>query len=236
MTSGMRDVTHLAWKLAAVVRGTATPAVLASYDAERRPHATEMVEFAAKIGAMYRPRNLLTERLRDLVFRAVQIVPGGRDYILQMKYKPMPRYTAGVVAGVQESNAKDPVGKMFPQPDVLAPGGRMKLDDAIGPWFAVLHLGKEIERLDDETAANWRRRGARVVHVVAANDRRIGEPARVGDDGAVLTIEDVDGVFRDWRLARPADEIIILRPDRYVAATCDLAGFAATTTALEATL
>ena len=33
-------------------------------------------------------------------------------------------------------------------------------------------------------------------------------------------VEDVDGAFRDWLLRRPGDGIIVLRPDRYVAAVC----------------
>ena len=37
-------------------------------------------------------------------------------------------------------------------------------------------------------------------------------------------LDDVSGAFRDWIMARPSDEFIILRPDRYVAALCDSAG------------
>ena len=58
----------------------------------------------------------------------------------------------------------------------------------------------------------------------------------MGDTGDVLTVEDVDGIFRDWRLARPGDEVIVLRPDRYVAATCARGEFAAATRDLRATL
>ncbi|MGD9701294.1 MAG: bifunctional 3-(3-hydroxy-phenyl)propionate/3-hydroxycinnamic acid hydroxylase [Acidimicrobiia bacterium] len=235
MNSGLRDATNLAWKLAAAARGVAGPDLVRTYDAERRPHAAEMVDFATKMGSMYRPRNTVTERLRDLVFRGVQLVPGGRDYILQMKYKPMPRYTEGVVAGVDRSSKSDPVGRMFPQPDVEAPGGRMRLDDAIGPWFAVLGLETDPSLLDPESVAWWRSIGARLVHVARPRAHALGAPGPVGDDGDVLTIEDVDGAFRDWRLARPGDEVIILRPDRYVAATCRRDGFAAVTGALRTT-
>jgi 3-(3-hydroxy-phenyl)propionate hydroxylase len=35
-----------------------------------------------------------------------------------------------------------------------------------------------------------------------------------------IEIHDIDGAFRDLRLDRPEDEVIILRPDRYVAAAC----------------
>jgi 3-(3-hydroxy-phenyl)propionate hydroxylase len=85
MNSGMRDATNLAWKLAAVVRGHASAALLDSYDRERRPHAEKMVQFATKMGSMYSPKNVFTERVRDVAFQAAQKLPGGRDYILQMK-------------------------------------------------------------------------------------------------------------------------------------------------------
>lgn len=236
MNSGLRDATNLAWKLAAVVRGFASPSLLDTYDTERRPHATKMVAFATKVGAMYRPRNWVTERLRDLVFRAVQIVPGGRDYILQMKYKPMPRYTEGVLTGIDAASKSDPIGRMFPQPDAETPDGRLRLDDAIGPWFAVLSLTGEIADLDDRSLKWWRSLGARIVRVVAPKSHAMGAPSSVADDGRVLTIEDVDGAFRDWRLGRPDDEVIVLRPDRYVAATCRRGEFANTTRELQAAL
>jgi len=236
MNSGIRDATNLAWKLAAVARGVGGDDLLATYDAERRPHAAEMVGFATRMGSMYRPRNAVTERLRDAVFRAVQLVPGGRDYILQMKYKPMPRYTEGVVVGVDLSSKSDPVGRMFPQPDVDAPEGRMRLDDAIGPWFAVLTLAHDPSALDPASVAWWRSVEARLVRVVRPREHVYGTPSPVGDDGDVLTVEDVDGVLRDWRLARPADEVVVLRPDRYVAATCTRDRFAAVTDAFRASL
>lgn len=236
MNSGLRDATNLAWKLAAVTRGAAGHELIGTYDAERRPHAAKMVEFATRMGARYRPRNALTERLRDGVFRAVQVVPGGRDYLLQMKYKPMPRYTVGVVADVDPSSTRDPRGRMFPQPVVDAPAGRVRLDDAIGPWFAVIGLEHDPSSLDAGAVAWWRSVGACLVRVVRPHAHAFGEPSPVGDDGGVLTVEDVDGAFRDWRLARPSDEVLVLRPDRYLAAACRRQDFAMATTALRASL
>jgi 3-(3-hydroxy-phenyl)propionate hydroxylase len=46
-------------------------------------------------------------------------------------------------------------------------------------------------------------------------------PGRPADDWSVV-VEDVDGAFRDWLLKRPADNVIVLRPDRYLAAVCSL--------------
>jgi 3-(3-hydroxy-phenyl)propionate hydroxylase len=42
------------------------------------------------------------------------------------------------------------------------------------------------------------------------------------EDGWSTVVEDVDGAFRDWLLRRPADDVIVLRPDRYVAAVSSL--------------
>ncbi|MGW7270743.1 FAD-dependent monooxygenase [Streptomyces sp. NPDC054864] len=43
MNTGIQDACNLAWKLALVVRGTAGPTLLTSYDAERRPVGEEVV-------------------------------------------------------------------------------------------------------------------------------------------------------------------------------------------------
>ncbi len=243
MNSGLRDATNLAWKVAAVVRGQAAPALLSTYDAERRPHASEMVQFATRIGAGYSPRNLLTERARDLVFRGLQLLPGGKEYILQMKYKPMPHYTEGAVVH-DATHGVGSVGRMFMQPDVETPDGtRCKLDDAIGPWFAVVGVSVDPrESLSAPTIQWWVSLGARFVKVVRAkstsrslSDSSSAIPTRADDPG-LLVLEDVDGAVRDWLLARPKDEIIVLRPDRYVAAVADRTTFEAASQAVRTSL
>jgi 3-(3-hydroxy-phenyl)propionate hydroxylase len=243
MNSGIRDATNLSWKLASVVSGRAGPRALDTYDAERRGHAREMVSFATRIGKMYSPRNRATERLRDLGFRAVQLVPGGKDYILQMKYKPMPRYKSGIVVGAGERGRDDPVGRMFSQPVVATTDRRReKLDDALGPWFALIGVFFDpAGHLSPESRAWWESLGARLVRVarsrsgprppVAGQLVPLEEPA-----SPTLVLEDVDGAFRDWLLARPGEEVIVLRPDRYVAAVCDRAGLESTTAALRGLL
>ncbi|MEU6674121.1 bifunctional 3-(3-hydroxy-phenyl)propionate/3-hydroxycinnamic acid hydroxylase [Streptomyces sp. NPDC046925] len=50
MGAGLRDAHNLAWKVAAVLRGQADPALLDSYEAERKPHATAMIRRAKAMG------------------------------------------------------------------------------------------------------------------------------------------------------------------------------------------
>jgi len=244
MNSGIRDATNLAWKLAHVVSGRAGDALLDTYDTERREHAGTMVQFATRMGEMYSPRNRVTERLRDVAFRGAQRIPGARDYILQMKYKPMPRYVHGAVLPYTGSVPGAPVGKMFGQPDVeTSDGERVKFDDAIGASFAVLGLHTDpAQALSADSAAWWRSIGARFVQVLAPRNGpgpepggRRKRPTETVSPGEVQ-IEDVDGFFRDWLLHRPGDEVIVLRPDRYIAAICSVGELDAVTARLRAVL
>jgi 3-(3-hydroxy-phenyl)propionate hydroxylase len=50
LAAGLRDADNLAWKLAHVLTGQAGADLLASYDAERRPHAKAMVKKAVRVG------------------------------------------------------------------------------------------------------------------------------------------------------------------------------------------
>jgi 3-(3-hydroxy-phenyl)propionate hydroxylase len=240
MNSGIRDATNLSWKLAAVVSRDADERVLDTYDTERRGHARAMVSFATRIGRMYSPRSRATERLRDVAFRAVQLVPGGKDYILQMKYKPMPRYTTGIVVSAGNGGRDDPVGRMFAQPMVATVDRRrQRLDDVIGSWFAVIGIFLDpAAHLRPQSRAWWDALGARFVRVVrsrsGARPSVAGElvPLDVDVEASGVVTEDVDGAFRDWILAHPNQEIIVLRPDRYVAAVCDRSQLESTTDAL----
>jgi 3-(3-hydroxy-phenyl)propionate hydroxylase len=236
MNSGFRDATNIAWKLAAVIRGQADQKLLDTYDAERRPHAMEMVKFATRIGSMYSPKSLATERARDLGFQAIQKFPGGRDYILQMKYKPMPHYTEGVVVH-DPTFGVGAVGRMFLQTDVECTSingkrTRLKLDDAIGPWFAVIGINCDPRKtLSAPTLAWWNEIGAMFVTVKRPRSyarsltKQESDPLPPSLEDGLVTLEDVDGGFRDWLLSRPNDQIIVLRPDRYVAATSNPAEF-----------
>ena len=140
-----------------------------------------------------------------------------------------------MVAGVDRSRCTIPSAGCSRNPASTAHGTR-RLDDALGPWFAVLSLAHDPSMLDGDSIVWWRSIGACFVHVASPRCHVYGERSPVGDDGDVLTITDVDGAFRDWRRARPGDEVVVLRPDRYVAATCARRDLATVTGALRARL
>ena len=50
LAAGLRDADNLAWKLTYVLTGRAGPALLASYETERRPHARALIKKAVRVG------------------------------------------------------------------------------------------------------------------------------------------------------------------------------------------
>ena len=50
LAAGLRDADNLAWKLAHVLTGRAGADLLASYEAERRPHAKALIQKAVRVG------------------------------------------------------------------------------------------------------------------------------------------------------------------------------------------
>jgi len=217
LNAGLRDVGNLAWKLAGIVRGRLQPSVLQSYHQERHHHAKAMIDLADVFGAMLMPTSRVKAWLRDRFFSAVRLLPGVKDYVLQMRFKPMPRVEEGVVV---KSPGTPMVGRMLIQPDVEDAGGaRRKLDDVLGPWFAVIGWQTDPQAaLGDIERAFWRSLGA---HFVRIDRARCGSApgVRVDSVHGTTCIEDVDNQFSDWMQAHPGS-VLVLRPDRYIAAQC----------------
>jgi 3-(3-hydroxy-phenyl)propionate hydroxylase len=211
MNSGVRDAYNLAWKLAAVTRGTLGPGLLASYEPERRDHVWAMIEFALNIGRVMSPPNALVAWAIEQGFRALSLYPKARDYIMQMKFKPPPRFAKGFIVPDGESARRTPVGRMFPQPRVRASDGReVRLDDVLGPGFAIVLRGPRAEQaLPKLRAAPFAALDADIVIMRA-------EGAAFDAPPGVTIVYDIGAPSP--RLAELSDHIILLRPDRYVAA------------------
>ena len=211
MNSGVRDASNLAWKLAAVVQGQLGPKLMASYEPERRDHAWSMIEFALDIGRVMRPPNALAAFALEYGFLLLGLFPKTRDYIAQMKFKPPPRFSQGFLVPDAAGAKNTLVGRMLPQPRVLtADRGEVLLDEVLGPGFAVLvHSNRPQAALQALSAGAWAAFMSRCV--VMRPD---------GNDAAVpegVTAVRALGVT-DKRLARFSDHVLLLRPDRYVAA------------------
>jgi len=134
--SGVRDASNLAWKLALVVRGAASPDLLDTYDAERRDHALAMINLSTLFGRFISPTSKTVARLRDGAAIALGAVPSLKAYVAGMKFKPMPKYTSGAI--VPGAAPDSPVGKLFIQPRVATRAEPdVLLDEVTGDWFTL---------------------------------------------------------------------------------------------------
>lgn len=232
LNAGLRDVGNLAWKLAGVVKGKLPPDALRTYESERRDHAKAMIDLADTFGAMLMPTSRLIARLRDSFFGLARFAPGLQDYVLQMRFKPMPSYTDGIVL----PGGSKAVGRMIAQPDVeTVDGVRHKLDDVLGPWFSIIGWRCDpLASLAPEERACWMRLGVKFVQI---NRSRSGcsRDQRVSSAAGSECVEDLDNAMADWFEEHPG-AVVLVRPDRYVAAQTELDGMADMTSAFRAFL
>lgn len=216
LNAGLRDAFNLAWKVAWIVRGQMKPSLLDSYHAERHQHAQAMIDLADLFGKVLSLRNPLLAWLRDRFFLAIQGIPSVRDYVLQFKFKPMPRFTQGVVLNSGDAHQDQVVGRMFIQPPVELDGQVLRLDDAIGPGWAL--LGWRCNPLADLAAplrGELERLGC--IRLVGVRSRSsAGEKARAAAGPEVTVVEDADNALQLWFQRHEIDWVLV-RPDRYVA-------------------
>jgi 3-(3-hydroxy-phenyl)propionate hydroxylase len=219
--SGIRDATNLGWKLAAVVTGQADDALLDTYDAERRKHARAMIDLSTMVGRVISPTNRRVATLRDTVIRAASVVPTLKRYILEMRFKPMPRYEQGAIARLerdgQPRSATLPTGTLFIQPRVdTRDAQNLLLDDVIGSGFAVLSWNNNPRRLLGDVAfARWKALGARFV--AARPSTQLHWTGH--DDPDVVVVGDRTGALKSW-FDGHAESVLFLRPDRCIAGAC----------------
>ncbi len=217
MNSGMRDVHNLSWKLAAVLRGRAGPRLLDSYEKERRDHAWQMIELALLMGHIMAPRNLLTAMAMQLGFLALRLCPPARDYVAEMKYKPKPRFASGFLVPDRRPARRTLIGRLFPQPRLRRPDGTVALlDDFIGNDFAMIAYDAAPRAFASACRLPvWDRLGARRLLILP----RGGTPKMVGAEFS-LAIDETGSVAHAF--APYAGQVLLLRPDHYVAAALPL--------------
>ncbi|HXV94454.1 MAG TPA: bifunctional 3-(3-hydroxy-phenyl)propionate/3-hydroxycinnamic acid hydroxylase [Pseudonocardia sp.] len=130
LCAGVRDAANLAWKLAGVVHGTLPEGVLATYEAERKPHALAMIRLAKLVGAAMTEGGELGDLLRRVVTAGLRRVPGIRRHVLDSETPPLCR--SALV--VRRRLGRGLAGRLCPNPIV---DGR-RLDDVVAGRFALV--------------------------------------------------------------------------------------------------
>ncbi|WKG01838.1 bifunctional 3-(3-hydroxy-phenyl)propionate/3-hydroxycinnamic acid hydroxylase [Mycolicibacterium sp. HK-90] len=216
--SGIRDAANLGWKLAAVVNGQAGDALLDSYDTERRKHARAMIDLSTLVGRVISPTNRKVAVLRDKLIRGASVVPALKRYVLEMRFKPMPRYEQGAVYHPKPPTAESPAGTLFIQPRVdTRDRSNVLLDDVIGLNFAVLCWNNNPRAiLGQDAHERWKALGARFIAARPQTQLFWAGHDADHDDGSVVVVGDRTGALKSWFDVH-TESVLVLRPDRCIA-------------------
>jgi len=169
------------------------------------------------VGRVISPTNRRVATLRDKLIHGASLVPTLKRYVLEMRFKPMPRYEQGAVYHGEPRAENSPTGTLFIQPRVdTRERQNVLLDDVLGTGFAVLCWSNNPRALlGDEAFDRWKALGARFV--AARPMTQLRWPGH--DDPDVVIVGDRTGALKAWFDAN-TDSVLFLRPDRCIAGAC----------------
>jgi 2-polyprenyl-6-methoxyphenol hydroxylase-like FAD-dependent oxidoreductase len=193
LNTGVQDVHNLAWKLAAVLRGSAAPALLDTYDAERRPvgqaiteqslaNSISMGRLGHQAPGFARPEYLNEQGLIfGASYESPAIVPDGSP-------------PANVGNRITDYVPDGRPGGRAPHVWLTRDGDRLSTVDLVGQRFTLLASGR-----------GWRR--------VAETTRVPLDVITIGADGELT---DADG---EWHKIYGVENggAVVVRPDGYIA-------------------
>ncbi|MFD0856949.1 bifunctional 3-(3-hydroxy-phenyl)propionate/3-hydroxycinnamic acid hydroxylase [Actinomadura adrarensis] len=237
--TGIRDATNLSWKLTAVLQGDADDALLDTYTAERRKHAADMIDVNMAAGSVMKMKPL-GGWVRDRAASALNLVPKWKSYFTELRFKPMPRYVSGVVVDqatltpgrarpsfkhgklapfIDSAGENSPVGLQFIQPRVnTASQANVLLDEVTGDWWTLATWGTNpTTYLTPDDLDLIRRHRINLISFMPETQRAWAEKRYADSPLPVTVAGDTSGALKDWFDVR-ACGLVILRPDRFVAA------------------
>jgi 3-(3-hydroxy-phenyl)propionate hydroxylase len=208
LNSGLRDASNLGWKLPAVLKKQAGPELLASYQAERRPHVQATVRLSVRLGSVMMTLSPVRAFLRDAAFAIGGKLPGFRGFFAELRFRPDPNYALGFAI----TDSTSVVGAQLRQPKVITTGGTVvDLDDVLGDGFALLGIGVDAAQLLALKESVWTRLNPTKV-LVTLDDRL---PCR-DLVPSITAVADQDGLLAE-QLRECRGRVVLVRPDRFIA-------------------
>jgi 3-(3-hydroxy-phenyl)propionate hydroxylase len=203
---GIQDVDNLAWKLALVLKGEASPALLETYDEERVHGAEENILHSSRATNFMTPKSTTERMFRDSVLALAADLPFARRLVHSGRLS-----TPCSLAGMRLQTPDDGVieGPLVPgspcadAPVIRADGRPGWLLEHLGCSFVVLHFGSGAE--------------APVILRGLGNLRPELRLVLVNGQGVGDVLGDPDGLART-RYGGVPGVTYLIRPDQHVAA------------------
>ncbi|MFS8048168.1 bifunctional 3-(3-hydroxy-phenyl)propionate/3-hydroxycinnamic acid hydroxylase [Rhizobium sp. BR 314] len=173
--SAIRDSANLAWKLDLVLQGKAGPELLDTYEAERRPHVTQITEMSTMLGKVANEDDPQKVAERNALFLSGKMPPP----------PPFPKVETGVVRVEADGGLHAATGAPTPQGRVRLQGHEGLMDEVAGRGFMIVSHADPARYLDPESLSFFEQIGG---HWIIVGD----------SDAAPDHAADLDGVQLDF--------------------------------------
>ncbi|SEK00280.1 3-(3-hydroxy-phenyl)propionate hydroxylase [Sphingobium sp. AP50] len=194
MCSGLRDAWNLSWRLGLLLDGTADNRLLDSYQPERRPHVSQLIDMSIYLGKVICIPDLEQAAARDHAFLSGAAEPP----------PPFPQLIDGLLHRDSSLRLNAGAGLLSPHVAIESDGSKLRLDDYTGPGFVFIGRGFDWRRgLDKQLVSQLATIDAKFVRLEVATDDQAG------------SIRDCDGRLDAFLDAQGWDAMIV-RPDFYV--------------------
>ena len=190
MCAGMRDAINLSWKLDMILKDEASDKLLDSYQSERAPHVTDIINISIFLGQIICIPDIEESQKRDAMFLSGNAPP----------MAPFPILTDGLLERDASGAPRGIAGQLAPHAIVIGPNGEGRLDEVEGTGFNLIMAPGA--RVSPETTAFIKGRGGKVVTIADKS----------GAPGAIV---DIQGKLMGLLEAAEVDAILV-RPDFYI--------------------
>lgn len=149
---GVQDIDNLGWKLAAVIRGEAPPALLESYDSERCEAADENIRNSARATRFMSPDDGAERIFRDAVLALAAHAPFARAMVNSGRLSLPCAYRPGALTGPDDPAlpAGAAPGRACPDAPLEPEGGWLL--NRLGDGFVLLGLNADPPPVDGAAA------------------------------------------------------------------------------------
>jgi 2-polyprenyl-6-methoxyphenol hydroxylase-like FAD-dependent oxidoreductase len=196
MCAGLRDAWNLSWKLHLVLTGQARDSLLDTYEAERRPHASDIVDLSMYLGKVICIPDPEVAAQRDRAFFDGSMEPP----------PAFPSLTAGLIDVDGDGRAAPVAGLLSPHGTVRRQSRLGRYDDLVAPGFAlVVRDALAFQHVSAETLGTMGALGGTVSCLAEEG----------GGDSSATCIVDVDGKFGTFMDAHGVCAMLV-RPDFYL--------------------
>ena len=192
MCSGIRDAWNLAWKLGLILDNKAHDRLLDSYQAERMPHVSQLIDLSIYLGKIICIPDPTEAARRDRAFQSGEAAPP----------PPFPHLVSGLLHRAAAGAVSEGAGLLAPHVLVEQAGIRRRLDEVLGVGFSLVMRGNDARQELDAGALA----ALRLIDMHYAS---------IGRSETESRLIDLDGRLEPFMKAHGWDAMIV-RPDFYV--------------------